>query len=109
MPNEKRKPHYPLAHLQTLVQNPATRQLTAISRRGAAAFNWGVDEIVQCIIGLKRQDFFKSMTTYEDSKIWQDVYLPIFHNVELYVKLQVSPDGQGVVISFKKRQQGEIP
>jgi motility quorum-sensing regulator / GCU-specific mRNA interferase toxin len=107
MVNEKRKPHYPLSRLQELVRDPATRQITASSRRGAAEFNWSEEDIVRCIISLTHRDFYKSMTTYQNSKIWQDVYRPTFRNVELYVKLQVSLDEQGVVISFKQRQPGE--
>ncbi len=109
VPNEKRKPHYSLSRLQELVRDPATRQITASSRRGATEFNWSEEEIVQCIVGLTRQDFYKSMTTYQNSKIWQNVYRPTFRRVELYVKLQISPNEEGVVISFKPRQPGEMP
>lgn len=49
------------------------------------------------------------MTSYYNSKLWQDVYRPTFREVDLYVKLQISPEERGVVISFKERQPGEQP
>ena len=106
---EKRKPHYSLSRLQALVRNPITREITASSRVGAAKFGWSEEEIVLCVLELALRDFYKSMTSYYDSKIWQDVYRPTFRGVELYVKLQVSPEERGVVISFKERRPGEQP
>lgn len=109
MPNEKRKPHYSLKQLHALVLDSTTRRITFSSRDGATALGWSETEIVQCVLGLVPQDFYKSMTTYYNTKLWQDVYRPVFHRVDLYVKLQISPEGQGVVISFKERRSGEQP
>ena len=106
---EKRKPHYLLNRLQELVRDPATRRITFSSRDGATALGWSETEIVQCVLGLVPRDFYKSMTSYSNTKLWQDVYRPVFQRVDLYVKLQISPEGQGVVISFKERRPGEQP
>jgi motility quorum-sensing regulator/GCU-specific mRNA interferase toxin len=107
--NEKRKPHYSLSRLQALIQNPATRVITASSREGATQLSWGEEEIVQCVLGLTIRDFYKSMTSHFNFRLWQDVYRPTFQRVELYVKLQISPEERGVVISFKERRPGEKP
>ncbi len=109
MPNEKRKPHYSLSRIQELLWNPSTRRVTATSRVGAAKFNWGEQDIVQCILDLTHQDFYKSMTSKHNTKLWQDVYRPTFRTVDVYVKLQIALDGRGVVILFKERQPGESP
>jgi hypothetical protein len=106
---EKRKPHYALVRLQTLIRDPETREITASSRVSVAKFGWGEEEIVLCILKLMTRDFYKSMTSYHSSKIWQDVYRPTFQEVDLYVKLQISPEERGVVISFKERRPGEQP
>jgi motility quorum-sensing regulator/GCU-specific mRNA interferase toxin len=107
--HEKRRPHYALKRLQDLVQNPATREITASSRVGATKLAWGEEEIVLCVLELTIRDFYKSMTSYYNSKIWQDVYRPTFRGIDLYVKLQISPEERGVVISFKERRPGEQP
>lgn len=44
------------------------------------------------------------MTEYEDYKIWQDVYKPRHGDLYLYIKLQKSTDGKGVVIQLKQSE-----
>ncbi|CAN7168546.1 type II toxin-antitoxin system MqsR family toxin [Cupriavidus necator] len=46
-------------------------------------------------------DFYKSMTTYEDQRVWQDVYRPVTPQGALYVKLTVTDEV--LVVSFKLR------
>lgn len=41
------------------------------------------------------------MTTYEDHRIWQDVYRPVTPHGALYVKLTVA--NEVLVVSFKPR------
>jgi len=45
------------------------------------------------------------MTTYGNSTIWQDVYRTNDGNVGIYIKLQKSLDGKGVIISFKPLEE----
>jgi motility quorum-sensing regulator / GCU-specific mRNA interferase toxin len=59
-------------------------------------------EMLAVIGSLTRHDFFKSMTTYADSRVWQDVYYaqtPI--RKEAYIKVTLR-DG-APVIQFKER------
>ncbi|MBP9764624.1 MAG: type II toxin-antitoxin system MqsR family toxin [Gammaproteobacteria bacterium] len=51
---------------------------------------------------MKKTDFIKSMTTFHDHKVWQDVYNTSFGGFELYVKFQKDELGY-FVISFKER------
>ncbi len=55
-------------------------------------------EIIQV---LKPGDFYKSMTTYSDSRIWQDVYRAKRDDLRLYVKFMKDHDGY-LVVSFKE-------
>ncbi|MCY1215204.1 mRNA interferase toxin MqsR [compost metagenome] len=65
-------------------------------RRG---LRWsGVREI---LMQLGPADFYKSMTTYEDQRVWQDVYRPVTPQGALYVKLTVTDEV--LVVSFKLR------
>ena len=44
-------------------------------------------------------DFYKSMTTHADYRIWQDVYRPTTPVGEVYLKLRVIDDV--LIVSFK--------
>ena len=52
-------------------------------------------------MNLTNKNLYKSMTTYQNNKIWQDVYFQKINNHELYIKLQISE--QAIIISFKER------
>lgn len=99
---EKRKPHYGLDMLKMLLLHEATRIVTRSGRQGAVLLGYFDEEsMVARVLKLSAQEFYKSMTTHGNSKIWQDVYRTNDGNVGIYIKLQKSLDGKGVVISFK--------
>ena len=89
---EKRKPHYNLKEVKTVVSDPNSHPFTAIARSGGTA------------LGLSPSDFVKSMTTKLDNKVWQDVYhgsTPSGDSV--YIKITGYTDGRPPVISFKEK------
>ena len=45
----------------------------------------------------------KSMTTYADHRIWQDVYHVKTHGLEIYIKVTYRPGSGPPVISFKEK------
>ncbi len=49
---------------------------------------------------LTQKDFYKSMTTHADHRIWQDVYRPATDAGEVYLKLTVIDDV--LIVSFKE-------
>nr|WP_318652759.1 type II toxin-antitoxin system MqsR family toxin [Pseudomonas sp. PDM22] len=53
------------------------------------------------ITGLTSADFYKSMTTYADHSIWQDVYRPWVNGRQAYVKLTLQ--GDLLIVSFKEK------
>ena len=67
---------------------------------GAAAMGFNFEEIVAVIMALKPKDFYKSMTTHADPRIWQDVYRPATDAGEVYLKLTVIDDV--LIVSFKE-------
>lgn len=99
---DKRKPHYSLAELKKLIANEKMGEITRISIRNAHELGISSTEIIEIVLSLTSDDFYKSMSTYENNKIWQDVYKPRHDDVGLYIKLQVKLDGKGIVIQFKK-------
>ena len=60
----------------------------------------GYDDILETILDLSPADFFKSMTTISDHRIWQDVYRPMTRAGRAYLKLTVIDDL--LVVSFKE-------
>jgi motility quorum-sensing regulator/GCU-specific mRNA interferase toxin len=67
---------------------------------GAAALGLDFAGIVAVIMSLTAKDFYKSMTTHSDHKIWQDVYRPVTIAGEVYLKLTVVDDV--LIVSFKE-------
>ena len=96
---EKRTPACPLTKIKTLVKNGKVR-MTASAVSGAAELGINRQGVVAVVMALSSSDFHKSMTTYADHRLWQDVYLPMTDMGRLYVKLTVS-DGL-LIISFKE-------
>jgi motility quorum-sensing regulator/GCU-specific mRNA interferase toxin len=99
---EKRKPHYGLDALKMLLLHESSRIVTRSGRQGAAMLGYFDDEsMVARVMRLASREFYKSMTMHGNSKIWQDVYRTNDGEVGIYIKLQKSLDGKGVIISFK--------
>ncbi len=99
---EKRKPHYGLDALKMLLLHESSRIVTRSGRQGAATLGYFDDEaIVARVLRLASREFYKSMTSHGNSKIWQDVYRTNDGGAGIYIKLQKSMDSKGVVISFK--------
>lgn len=101
---EKKTPRYSLEELQKLIANKKTQIITTTCRRNAHALGISDTEIIEIVLSITSRDFYKSMTEYEDYKIWQDVYKPRHGDLDLYIKLQKSTDGKGVVIQLKQSE-----
>ncbi len=56
--------------------------------------------MVAVVLTLTPHDFHKSMTTYIDSRVWQDVYRPTTKFGDIYLKLTVIDDV--LIVSFKE-------
>lgn len=99
---EKRIPHYSLADIHTRVIEQGIMSFTATAIFNAAAMGLSAEQAVQVVISLNRSMFYKSMTTYADNSIWQDVYhAPTPVGVVAYIKVTLK-DG-AVVIQFKEK------
>jgi motility quorum-sensing regulator / GCU-specific mRNA interferase toxin len=56
--------------------------------------------MLDIVIALTSRDFYKSMTTYADHTLWQDVYRPVIKVGGVYLKLTVVDDL--LIVSFKE-------
>ena len=96
---EKRTPHCKLVVVKTMLAAGKVRA-TVSALAGGAALGFGYKEIVGVIAALTPRDFYKSMTTHADHRIWQDVYRPKTPAGDVYLKLTVIDDV--LIVSFKE-------
>jgi len=96
---EKRTPHCRLIEVKTLVETGKVRA-TNSARLGASALGMELAEMLAVLMALTPSDFYKSMTTHADSKVWQDVYRPSTDAGDVYLKLTVIDDV--LIVSFKE-------
>jgi len=96
---EKRTPHYRLPLVKALVE-AGKIDTTYSAREGATALGLDFADVVAIVKALTPADFYKSMTTYADHKIWQDVYQPRTEVGDVYLKLTVL--NEVLIVSFKE-------
>lgn len=97
---EKHLPHYSLTEIQAQMISEVAMNLTESARVGIRAVGMGWADALAVVQGLRRQDFYKSMTTHRDHRVWQDVYHARWHGTALYIKFQRA--GEYFVVSFKE-------
>jgi motility quorum-sensing regulator/GCU-specific mRNA interferase toxin len=96
---EKQTPHCKLVVVKNLLAAGKVRA-TVSALAGGAALGFGFKEIVGVVAALTPHDFYKSMTTHADHRIWQDVYRPKTTAGDVYLKLTVIDDV--LIVSFKE-------
>jgi len=99
---EKRTPHYELVRIQRLVATIGVAAFTKTALDGGRAMGLTTAEMLTVIASLSRGNFYKSMTTYADYRIWQDVYhadTPV--GKEAYIKITLRD--WAPVIQFKEK------
>jgi motility quorum-sensing regulator/GCU-specific mRNA interferase toxin len=96
---EKRTPHCNLSVVRVLIEAGKVRT-THSARTGADALGFSFSGMLDVVMALKPTDFYKSMTTYADHTIWQDVYRPKTPAGDVYLKLTVMDDV--LIVSFKE-------
>jgi motility quorum-sensing regulator/GCU-specific mRNA interferase toxin len=97
---EKYSPYYPLVEIQLQMATVPEMNLTVSARSGIRAVGMAQAEALAIVQGLKRKNFYKSMTTHADHRVWQDVYHGQYNGTALYIKFQRA--GDYFVVSFKE-------
>jgi motility quorum-sensing regulator/GCU-specific mRNA interferase toxin len=67
---------------------------------GAEMLGFDLDGMIGVVMALKSADFYKSMTSHADHRVWQDVYRPTTSAGDVYLKLTVIDDV--LIVSFKE-------
>jgi motility quorum-sensing regulator/GCU-specific mRNA interferase toxin len=96
---EKYIPHCELSTVKAMLEAGKVR-ITTSALAGADTLGLDFDEVVSIVMALTSKEFYKSLTSYNNHKEWQDVYRPITHVGEVYLKLIVVDDV--LILSFKE-------
>jgi motility quorum-sensing regulator / GCU-specific mRNA interferase toxin len=99
---EKRVPHHDLGMIRAAVVQLGPAAFTKTAMDGGRTMGLTMAEMLAVIASLSRRDFYKSMTTSADHRIWQDVYhaaTPV--RKEAYIKITLRDASP--VIQFKER------
>ena len=96
---EKRSPHCTLSRVKTLIDAGKVRA-THTARATASLLGFDFNGMVAVVASLTMKDFYKSMTTHADHRIWQGVYRPQTSVGAIYVKLTVIDEV--LIVSFKE-------
>ncbi len=100
---EKRRPTYDLDAIKTAMGSVETLAITTTALRNATELGFDRAGILDVIGDMDRRMFVKSMTTFADHRVWQDVYHVPARDLILYVKFQADVVTEFVVMSFKEK------
>jgi motility quorum-sensing regulator / GCU-specific mRNA interferase toxin len=99
---KRQPPHYPLSNIKALINRGQYRVTTTALKCAARDFGYlEAAQLAADVLALVPADFYKTMTTYHDPTLWQDVYRPTIRGIRTYLKLQIA-DENTIVISFKE-------
>jgi len=101
-PVEKRRPHHDLGRAKANVARLGAAAFTKAALDGGRAMGLTSAEMLAVIASLTRREFYKSMTTYADHRVWQDVYhaaTPV--RKDAYIKITLRDAAP--VIQFKEK------
>ena len=99
---EKRTPRYDLARVQAGVARLGAAAFTKTALDGGRTMGLTTAEMLAVVASLTRRNFYKSMTTYTDHRVWQDVYhaaTPV--RKDAYIKITLRDAAP--VIQFKEK------
>jgi motility quorum-sensing regulator/GCU-specific mRNA interferase toxin len=77
--------------------------ITTSALRDAVALGFDRAAIAGTIDGMRRDMFYKSMTTFADHQQWQDAYHVPSDGLLLYVKIQADLVTEFRLVSFKEK------
>jgi motility quorum-sensing regulator / GCU-specific mRNA interferase toxin len=96
------RPTTDLVRIQAEVARLGAAAFTKTALDGGREMGLATTEMLRVIASLSRGNFYKSMTTYSDHRIWQDVYhAPTPVHRDAYIKVTLRD--QAPVIQFKEK------
>lgn len=77
--------------------------ITKTALQGAMMLGMDDEDIDATVASMKPEHFYKSMTAYKDSKIWQDVYHVPYEDKMLYIKFTKEAISEFTLLSFNEK------
>jgi len=100
---DKRKPTYDLEAFKAVCGDVETMHVTGVALRGAAALGFDREGVAATVRSMQRRHFYKSMTSYADHRVWQDVYHVPSDAGLLYIKFTTDAVTDFLLLSFKEK------
>jgi len=100
---EKKRPTYDLEAIKATFRSVESLAITSTALRNAIELGFDRAGITKVIASIERGMFYKSMTTFADHRLWQDVYHVPVGDIMLYVKFQADVITEFVVMAFKEK------
>ena len=97
---EKKVCHYTLVRIKRLILEKKYFITRSALKSAIEDFSFLEDDILKEVLALENGDFYKSMTSHSDHRLWQDVYKKQINDTRVYLKIQISNENT-IVISFK--------
>ena len=95
---EKFNPTYSLEEFKN-----SSFKITVTAQKTAARLGFDDDGVRDVVSTMERKHFYKSMTSYANHKIWQDVYHVPCGDLILYVKFTQNVISEFTLLSFKEK------
>lgn len=95
---EKFNPNYSLSEFKN-----SDFEITKTAQRTAADLGFNKKGIHEVISVMELKHFCKSMTSYANHKIWQDVYHVPYGDYILYIKFTQNVISEFTLLSFKEK------
>lgn len=103
---EKKRPTYDLEAFKAAFSSVESIQMTFTAANDASNLGFGKPEIMDTLQAMRQSQFYKSITSNADYKVWQDVYhVPTKVGV-LYVKFTADTVTLFKLLSFKEKDNG---
>ena len=78
-------------------------EITITAKKTAADLGFSDEDVRKIVSTMERKHFYKSMTSYANHKIWQDVYHVPCGDLILYVKFTQNVISEFTLLSFKEK------
>ena len=95
---DKYKPTYNLGEFKA-----SDFLITATAIKNAFELGFDSEGIRNVVSVMEEKHFYKSMTSYANHKIWQDVYHVPYGNLVIYVKFTQNVVSEFTLLSFKEK------
>ncbi|MBE8950096.1 MAG: type II toxin-antitoxin system MqsR family toxin [Quinella sp. 3Q1] len=95
---EKFNPSYNLSEFKQ-----SDFRITRTAQKNAEDLGFELENIREVVSIMELKHFYKSMTSYANHKIWQDVYHVPYENMIIYVKFTQNVISEFILLSFKEK------